>query len=718
MAIRISGMISGLDTDAIVQELVSAYSTKKDKYVKSQTKLEWKMDAWKTMNSKIYGFYASTLSSMRLSSAYNVKTSSVSDDKIAKVTASSKAVNGTQKLEVNQLSASGYMTGGEIEKTDGEKVTGTTKLADIGVTAGSKVKLNDTEIEITESMNVDEFVTALKNAGVSANFDETNKRFYVSSLKAGEEGEFTLTAANVDGVSALAKLGLLASKDIDGNDTAEMAKYEKIAADTSKAGTDEYEAAYLILHSTALDDDKKAEQNEKLSQALEDKKAATATITAFEEQKAIVDKYTEAEQLISDYTSAETTIAAFEVYTETDIKTMKDFIDAHKDDAEGTKDRIKADELQKKFDDYEAAKKLVGEKKDEYDAAVAFKAESDKIEDGETKSKYQKALTYVNDTDKIDEYNTAQTALADAENRIKEAKTALAGSEVASFSGNVARISGQDSEIVLNGATYKSATGTFSVNGLSITALELTNGNAVTINTATDTQGIYDKIRDMLGKYNELITEIDKAYNADSAKGYEPLTDDEKEEMTDTQIEKWETKIKDAILRRDSTLGNVSSSLKMLTQFTTTIDGKEYSLASFGIATQGYFSSETNEKGCLHIDGDEKDSVTSGKEDKLMAAINNNPDAVVGFFQQFSKNMYDDLTKKMAGSTVSSAYTIYNDKQMSSEYSRYKTQISKWEDKVKYYEDYYYKQFSAMETALSELQSKTSALSGLLGGGM
>ena len=707
MAIRISGMISGLDTDSIVQELVSAYSTKKDKYVKSQTKLEWKMDAWKTMNSKIYGFYASTLSSMRLSSAYNVKTSSVSDDKIAKVTASSKAVNGTQKLEVNQLSASGYMTGGEIEKTDGEKVTGTTKLADIGVTAGSKVKLNDTEIEITESMNVDEFVTALKNAGVSANFDETNKRFYVSSLKAGKEGEFILTAANVDGVSALSKLGLLASKDINGNDTAEMAKYKEIAADTSKAGTDEYEAAVLMLNSQALTDAEKAAQKEKLSKAIEDKEAATVTIEAFEEQQAIV-------KLVNDYETAQTTITKYESkYTEEKIEENKKFIEDHKNDAADSADKIKADELQKEIDEYEAAKKLVDEKKTEYDAAVAQKTEGADLD-----SDYQKALAYVNDTDKVDEYNTAQTALTDAENRIKEAKTALAGSEAASFSGNVARISGQDSEIVLNGATYKSATGTFSVNGLSITALELTNGNAVTINTATDTKGIYDKIRDMLGKYNELITEIDKAYNASSAKGYEPLTDEEKEEMTDTQIEKWETKIKDAILRRDSTLGNVSSSLKMLTQFTTTIDGKEYSLASFGIATQGYFTSETNEKGCLHIDGDEKDSATSGKEDKLMAAINNNPDAVVGFFQQFSKNMYDDLTKKMAGSTVSSAYTIYNDKQMSSEYSRYKTQISKWEDKVKYYEDYYYKQFSAMETALSELQSKTSALSGLLGGGM
>ena len=46
MPIRITGMNSGLDTEAIVTQLVSAYSVKKDKYVKAQTKLSWKQDAW------------------------------------------------------------------------------------------------------------------------------------------------------------------------------------------------------------------------------------------------------------------------------------------------------------------------------------------------------------------------------------------------------------------------------------------------------------------------------------------------------------------------------------------------------------------------------------------------------------------------------------------------------------------------------------------------
>ena len=48
-----------------------------------------------------------------------------------------------------------------------------------------------------------------------------------------------------------------------------------------------------------------------------------------------------------------------------------------------------------------------------------------------------------------------------------------------------------------------------------------------------------------------------KLYNADSAKGYEPLTDDEKDAMSDSEVEKWEKKIKDSLLRKDSTINGV-----------------------------------------------------------------------------------------------------------------------------------------------------------------
>ena len=78
MAIRLSGMTSGLDTDSIVKAMVSSYTTRKEKYQKAQTKLEWTQDAWKSLNTKVYSLY-SNISNLRFSTAYNLKKTSVPD---------------------------------------------------------------------------------------------------------------------------------------------------------------------------------------------------------------------------------------------------------------------------------------------------------------------------------------------------------------------------------------------------------------------------------------------------------------------------------------------------------------------------------------------------------------------------------------------------------------------------------------------------------------
>jgi flagellar hook-associated protein 2 len=146
------------------------------------------------------------------------------------------------------------------------------------------------------------------------------------------------------------------------------------------------------------------------------------------------------------------------------------------------------------------------------------------------------------------------------------------------------------------------------------------------------------------------------------------------------------------------------------------IDGKKYSLSSFGISTQAYFSNDNKEKHAYHIDGDKDDEVSSGKLDKLKAAINENPDKVTEFFTQLSKELYSTLNEKMKATTSSSAFKIYNDKELDKDYKDYTKTISKWDDKIEYYENFYYDKFTAMEKALATLQSNSSSLTSLLGG--
>ena len=84
--IRMSGMVSGIDTEAIVQAMVSTHVAKKEKYQKAQTKLEWKQEAYKAINTKVNSLY-NKISSLRFSSAYNLKKTTVSDPTKATITA-------------------------------------------------------------------------------------------------------------------------------------------------------------------------------------------------------------------------------------------------------------------------------------------------------------------------------------------------------------------------------------------------------------------------------------------------------------------------------------------------------------------------------------------------------------------------------------------------------------------------------------------------------
>ncbi len=77
--------------------------------------------------------------------------------------------------------------------------------------------------------------------------------------------------------------------------------------------------------------------------------------------------------------------------------------------------------------------------------------------------------------------------------------------------------------------------------------------------------------------------------------------------------------------------------------------------------------------------GDSEDTATSGKTDKLMTALENDPDSVIDFMKQLTSGLYTALDKQMKGTNLRSTYTIYNDKQMASEYSNYTTLIKQWE---------------------------------------
>ena len=502
MAMRITGMNSGLDTESIIQELVAAKRTKVDSAKKKQTSLQWKQDIWKDLNSKLKNLQSKYLSNMRFTSEYNKMTTSLSKSGVASVVTGANAVKGQQTLKVNHLAKTAYLTGAEVEGKDGGKLTALSKLSDmtdafsgegaegtISLKAGSKT----VDITVNADTTINDILNQAKAAGLNASFDAKQQRFFISAKNTGEASDFSFSAEGL-GAEALDALGLSAN---------------------------------------------------------------------------------------------------------------------------------------------------AGAKK----------------------------------------------------------------------------IDGQNAEIELNGATFKSSTNVFEINGLTITAQEETNGEEITLNTTTDTSGVYDTIKNFLKEYNAIINEMDKLYNAASAKDYQPLTDEEKDAMSDREIEEWETKIKDSLLRRDENLNSVSSALKSVMSAGIEVGGRTYYLSDFGIGTLGYFSAAENEKNAYHIDGDPDDDSTSGNEDKLSAMIATNPELITSFFTKLSQNLYgkmDELSRSVDG--YRSYGNFYDDKKMKSDYDDYTKKIKDLEDKLAAYEDKWYSKFGKMETAMAKMQSNMSAVTSLLGG--
>ncbi|GHU41972.1 hypothetical protein FACS1894111_05120 [Clostridia bacterium] len=750
MPIRLAGLTSGMDTDSIVKQLVSAYSAKKQTFVAQNTTLDWKKDIWKDLNTKINKLYSQTTSSLRFSTAYAKKTTAVSDTNKVKVTAGSNALNGVQSLEIKELAQTGYLTGAKFTKADGGKVTGSTTLAELGLGGGGVISVGvggkTTDVVIDKDETITNLVGRLKDAGVSANFDEANQRVFISAKESGKDADFTLVGSDGNGIDALNKLGLNASpdtnallqkygvKDTGGNyDQALTANsIAGILADIEQRKT---ENAGLRADNTAITDEirylgalkeyatayKSIEEDAGWNNLDSSKQAALKNYLTM--SKSEIDGLDEAEKA-----NREAAIADLKTEGGWDDKAFaelkKNILTVDKYDSDVTAhasvqnvgNSDKDDLLAALTSDKLAALVSGADVTTEFDAFLADKADrvislnADKqINDGAIaqnnaeNNKYSDIAAFSGSTDLTATANSIATAI-------------VSGDVSTLYNTGATKINGSDAKIMLNGAEFTSVSNTITVNGLTITALDKTEENKpITITTATDVQGMYDTMKNFIKEYNALVSEMNVLLHAPSAKGYQPLSDEDKEKLSEKEIEKWEQKIKDSLLRRDDNLSTLIGSMTSPMSGTYEVDGKKYTLASFGVSTSAYLLTNAGNANSYHIDGDADDELTSGKANKLMEALQNDPNTVTGFFQKMAGGLYDSLSKQMRSSTLRSTFTVYNDKQMDNDIKANKEKITKWEEKIQKIEDRYYKQFAAMESALAKLQSSTSSLSSMLG---
>lgn len=750
MSIRISGMYSGLDTETIINELASAQSYKKNKLVKAQTKLSWKQDAWKALNTKIYSFYSKTLSDMRFESSYIKKSTKVSNTSAISILSGENAVNGVNKVKVDQLARTAYLTGGDLTTAEGVKFTSQAKLSQLGFSGEGSFNISGAgvtvQINVNENMTLNEVAGKFSEVGLNANYDQTNQRFFISSKNSGEINNFTLTANDSKGLEALSKLGLLSTNDLDNEEYKTWRSYRTDADAYQKAVDAEVAkraASYKAQNDAlAAENDQIRKNNETNLENLQKLAGYDAAETADSLKESLYghevtrdkldDEGNKIPKLDSEGNAMQDENGAPIYETETvteynagsiggELKDAKDELEKWQKKlaeykAEGspaTPDDIAAVE-QKIIDAttaVETKQKTFDEAAARYEFLAGIETNKQMIADNEAAIADNQTYYEVDADNNVSGTDKLKDAVKDEfEKKIQAAEEAANSTAQA----NATKVDGRDAKITMNGAEFTSMTNTFTINGLTFEALEETT-NEVTISTSEDTEGIYNMIKNFFSEYNKLINEMDTLYNAESAKGYDPLLSEEKAELADSEIEEWEKKIKDSLLRKDSTLSTVSGAMKTVLMSGVEINGRKMYLSDFGINTLSYFTAPDNERNAYHIDGDADDSSTSNEEDVLRSMIASDPDTVTAFFSKLSVNLYEALNEKMSATTLSSAFTVYNDKQMKTEYDDYTEKISKQEEKLNALIDSWYSKFSAMETALAKLESKNSAVSSMFG---
>ncbi len=649
MGMRMTGLVSGMDTESMVKELVAASSTKVDKVKKQKQIIQWKQEAWQSLNTKLYDFYKNEVSALKQASSFKSKKATSSDETKVTVKASSAAANGSHRVSVKQLASSAYLTGINIKKGNGQYTTyanasASTKFEDMTDELGVNLGLKGQTITIKSgNATVADLTFVLGGDGPDgvASIEELNKRL------AETEGYKKLKAAYSDG--ELTFTNGSASKDADGNTIGEIYTIEAGAFGIS--GELDFKADEAAGRATVLSADLDLRYEKKFtstdissSTKLSDIGINVGTTFSINGKDFVVDKNT----TISDFTTG---LSKLGVSASFDEKQGRFYINS---------------------------------------------AETGKDNDFTLTSSDSSAL------------------------------------DILGLGAGATKVDAKDAIIDYNGVEYVGSSNTFDLNGLTIVARgvtgtydpatgALTNDTPVSIEAEADTDGMYNTIKNFVKKYNELIDEMNTLYNEKKPE-YEPLTDEERSQLSDTQIEQWEKKAKQGLLRRDETINTLLSSMRSILNNAVTVTDKDGNEQKMTLASLGIVTGDYSERGKLHILGDEEDSAYAAETNKLKEMLSSNPEIFSQVFVGDKENpgigtqLNDSLFKAMGRTETSRSLTFYNDITLENELKAKEEDIDKWAEKLKALEDKYYDQFAAMESAMAQLQSQQSYISSLMGG--
>ncbi len=641
-SLRLSGLVSGMDTDTVIQQMLAANRAKVEKVEAKVQIAEWKTDAYREITSSLQSFYSTyfdTTSPLNLKSenAFSSFTTSYGDTtstNYVTLTGISGAQAGTYSITELKTATSAVVEGGNVSKNiEG----GAINLTDLAAISSSNNTLSITLNGVTKSISLatDGSITTVADLKTSLQ-QKINDAFGSDKI------------------------------NVDLNSTSDGLKFSAArSTDTFSISSESTAKSVLGLDSSNLSNKISLDTN------------------------------------IADLTNAFNTTPTF-----------------------GAADTIAFTINETEFS-FDASKTSIQDIIDEVNAKAGLNVT---MKYDITKNSFSIKSNGTGVTEEISVADTTGTFMSSL--GITGTDKGTDASVTLSDGTKIVRSS---NSFTYDGITYNIkedfTAGTDPVSG------EVTKPIEATIKA--DSTKTYDYLKGFVDKYNELIEKINNKLSEEKYRDYAPLSDDQKENMTKEQIEKWEAKAKSGLLKNDSILTGILANLR--TTLYDSVEGAGISLSSIGITT----SSDYTKNGKLEINEIKlKDALTNKSEQvkKLFtktsdvsyysaidsAAAKNERYKESGIAQRLSdiiqnairtstdKNGFKGALLEKAGIAGDrSEYTNILFKEMQS----FQETIDEMNDKLKHKEDALYAKFSAMEAALSKLNEQQSNLMSMLGGG-
>ncbi|MBS4174147.1 flagellar filament capping protein FliD [Bacillus sp. FJAT-49736] len=679
MVQRIIGLASGMDIDSMVKQLMTAERVPLDKMKQKKQILEWQRDDYRTLNSLLLDFQNNTLFNMKLSTQFRVRNVVSSNDNYVTASASGSAslssttiqnvsklataatkinsgsISGTSKIDITKSLETQNFAGGEIDWQ-----VGSVKSQSITAKATNTAKIDLKG----ETLNLDPKYMNIEVNGkrydviTSGASDLTDNNVLVDS-----EGNLTfknnLTAGNVIKV--------------------DYTTTENITKQTVKKDATEMQ---LNLGSNSLVSIKIGSTVYKLSgNALIDENDDTNILGGIDNTGKITFSAPLEEDTTFEIHSTEK-YAAFNIqtFTTNNQQQSKTFLFRGSDSLNNVINQVN-------------------------NSKVGVTMFYDSFKDQVTMTRTETG-----------DFNTDTSGPSNGSEIITDNSVFL--KNILKFDENSQEIGGTNATFTINGLETQRNSNTFTINGVTYTLKQVFNVpdpnnsggvlnpvNPVTLSISNDIDTVFNNIKSFVDKYNTLIDTINKKLTEERYRDYQPLTDDQREQLSDKQQEQWEEKAKSGLLKGDSILSSALTQMRTLLYQpiqNSSVSSKYSQLAQIGITTSPNFL----DGGKLVID-----------EAKLKKALTDDPSSVEKMFtatgdstssqglaQRLSKAVSTVMNqvKDKAGSATSTNKQFSIGKSL----DNLATQILDFNNRLTQIENRYYSQFTAMEKAIQQANSQ------------